>query len=190
MENFFASTRESFQFVFDNIAQIAVTVSAIAALLLYLQSKRTAQIKASFDHISTQAGDKDLIEIVELFLALRESFNGKLPEYNDAINTCEINGRLGRDIIKRRLNFYEVTAIGIRRGALNNKIIKEWWRGTFVADLRDAQGWIKGYRIQRESPKAYCEAYNLALKWANPSERANMDKSLKRRTPLFELWRE
>lgn len=174
----------------DIVTVIALAVSAGAGFLLYKVSRDTARRKASFDHISRQTHDKDLIAMVKYFRGVKNIVGGE----NDIVYSEDFNARIVAgaitcgDAILRLLNYYEVTAIGVRKKALDEDIVKDWWRSTFVQDLVDLQDWVIKYRKIKSAPKAFCECYFLAYEWADENERGSVKPEFRQEPVPRSLW--
>lgn len=82
--------------------------------------------------------------------------------------------RNDRDCVLHVLNYYESWGIGIRGQALDEKMLKDWWRSSLVRDFIDLYPFIAGYRRVLGIQTAFNEFQVLATSWATPSERAKI----------------
>lgn len=159
---------------FTTVALLAV--SACAAIFLWWSTKESAKKRNSFDHIATQTRDHDLIRMFEEFRAIRRHFVDKQLDFSyDNVMREEVelpNGTTKRaeNVVKKVFNYYEATAIGIKRGALENSIIKEWWRKTYIQHWIEFKGYVRSARERDSAPKLFKEYQCIVEKWAEPSE--------------------
>jgi hypothetical protein len=72
------------------------------------------------------------------------------------------------------LNRYEITAIAIREGAIDERIYKTYWRDGVVRDWIRSRKLVDARRQATEIPTSWCEFESLARRWATPAELAKM----------------
>ncbi|MEL7128941.1 MAG: DUF4760 domain-containing protein [Pseudomonadota bacterium] len=77
------------------------------------------------------------------------------------------------DTIRRALNFYEATAVGMQDGSLVPTMIRQWWRKTWVLHYIFLQHYIRVHR-DSSSPKVYENFEYYAWTWADHTERADV----------------
>lgn len=171
-----------------NLAPIILAISAIIAFGIYRQNqhqgrlnnkhaKERVQIARSFDHIVEQTKDRDLLLANEQFKALIEALKEKHsgPYGYEEVENTFVNFRgqavYGSEILIRLFNYYEATAIGIELGALNESIIREWWRGSYVQDWIDFRRYVHEKREARGTPALYVKYENQVRHWATEAER-------------------
>ncbi|WP_019961412.1 DUF4760 domain-containing protein [Woodsholea maritima] len=170
---------------FTNLFALFVLISTAYLAWLTLRSNKDRECKTnSFKHIAEQTRDRELIEMFEEFRVVRKEVkNGNdNPLSIDHIVKIVIdhNGRAlkAEDVIKKVFNYYEATALGIATDALDEDIIKRWWRTSFVLDWSDFSEYIRQKRKGRSdspgNPKLYIELENLVKKWALPEERSKI----------------
>lgn len=154
-----------------------ILVSAVIAYVTVRDANRRARRSASFDHIAQQTRDRELIEMFEEFRVVRRKVTA---DKQNPVSIDDIEGLIidhhrralsAEDIIKKVFNYYEATAIGIREGALEETIIKGWWRSSFVLDWADFSEYVRQRRKRYEIPKLFCEYEELVKKWATNEER-------------------
>ena len=75
--------------------------------------------------------------------------------------------------INNVLNRYELVAIGIQQGTINEKIWKRWLRTGTVQDWIAAKPYIAQIR-QNKFAALYCEYEKLARRWATKDEMPNI----------------
>lgn len=164
-------------FILNALVFIVILGSAIIALVTLDHANKRARRSASFDHIAQQTRDRELIEMFEEFRVVRRKVtDGK----ENPVSIDDIEGLIidhhrralsAEDIIKKVFNYYEATAVGIREGALEEQIIKGWWRTSFVLDWADFSEYVRQRRKRYGIPKLFCEYEALVQKWAEGAER-------------------
>ncbi len=87
-----------------------------------------------------------------------------------------------RTIIMRMLNWNELIALGIAKGAYHEKIYKDYWRTTFVRQLIYAADYIRGVRPTTGNNNAslYVLCEKLAYKWAKDKEVVELNSAFGR----------
>lgn len=172
------------QIVTAGAVTITVAVTARQGIDLLRANRDRAKTQASYDHIARQTYDRDLIQMFEDLRHVIKGLpspidveNGKLPV--EVIS--EDGGKLelmAEVFIRRVLNHYEVTSIGINRDALDEGIIRQWWRTNFVRDIIDLQTWIIENRSRVGSSAVFRECCDLAYRWAKEDERKRFKPEL------------
>lgn len=179
------------------VTAVAVLISAAGAFRAYDSNRLATVDRTTFEVIHRSVHDKDLMEMFDIFRKIRIRYsksNGKdieqnyvithdelfesYDQYQNAIGSSRVaeNAHLhDYDIILRVLNYYESVAIGIRDGAINELMMRNWWRTTTVRDFIDMYVFIHQYRIFRGAPKVFEEAELLAVKWADTEELADLE---------------
>lgn len=164
------------------LSPLVLIISALIALSTYRQARRTAgkdaeaankraKIKSSFDHIVEQTRDKDLILMNQQFKEMIESLekkHGVGPYGYDHVHDHMVDGKqrhYAQEIITKLFNYYEATAIGIELGALEEQIIKSWWRSSYIQDWTDFKGFVEGHRQATGRPRLYEKYQAQAEKW-------------------------
>jgi hypothetical protein len=72
------------------------------------------------------------------------------------------------------LNHYELIAVGIAQGALDDSLYKAYRRTTLVRDWRAVEGFVQHLRDntpESHAPKAFTTFEALAIKWETEAER-------------------
>lgn len=166
------------------ITALAIIGTVIVAHIAYNVTSRTARIQKTIDFISAQVNDKDLIEMMAKSRAIKRRFSYAKQEinYENVLNHQEIlqntlkeNGILApeksgiADQIYNLINYYETWSVGIDNGALDEDILKDWWKTTYVRDWNIYKPFIKGHRREQNHPKAFRKFQMLAEKWESES---------------------
>jgi hypothetical protein len=131
------------------------------------QHREVAAQRATLDFITRfEIGDPQWIALRTNFRTLRNE--GRLA----AVASLE-NGQPKEEAleISTFLNYFEIVAIGIRRGALDRQIYADWFRGVYIRTWRDAESFIVEWRNQRKAHRAYIEFQRLASEWARDADK-------------------
>lgn len=148
------------------------------------RAKQREQINNSFGHIAIQTRDHDLIQMFEQFrLArrkLRDGHDGSLGVEQVQDREISYNGRMlmAEDVLKKVFNYYEATAIGVKQEALNEPILRDWWRRSYVLDFNDFALYVYQRRLRDDADKMFIEYEGLARKWASEAEKSDMNVAL------------
>lgn len=164
---------------------VAVFISAVAAAALFYQTKRGVAQREALTIIRDQIGDKDWIKDESSWRQLEHelSLDGEkkkiagfdIAQAIKSYATRSDNTRVGKDfiprrsLIVRRLNRYEMIAIGIRTGSIDEETIRRWWGGPLVAEFIKHRFFIAEARQHRA--KVFCEYHWLADKFADEESR-------------------
>lgn len=165
------------------ISSIILGVSVLVAIAAFLdarhrntkdhqEARSRAQISKSFDHIIEQTRDRDLIAMNEEFKAVIDSLKKLGPgpyglaDVEDHLVKHREAAIDAAEVITKLFNYYEATAIGIRLGALDEEIIKQWWRASYVADWQDFSLYIEEKRTRDKRAALYVEYQAQAERWA------------------------
>ena len=135
------------------------------------EARKRDQVSKSFDHIIEQTRDRDLIEMNEQFKAVIDSLNKTGP---GPYGLADVEGHFVKhrqaaidaaEVITKLFNYYEATAIGISLGALDEEIIKRWWRASYVEDWRDFSAYVSEKRDRDGRPALYRQYQLQAERW-------------------------
>ena len=126
----------------------AIIGSVVALLAIFAAGWRLERLLKHNSKVAAQRATLDFIAQFEIrdpeWIALRANFRalrnqGQLP----AAATFE-KGQPKEEALKIStfLNYFEVVAIGIRRGALDRQIYADWFRSVYVRTWRDAESFV------------------------------------------------
>ena len=113
-----------------------------------------------------KAFDEEYIEYKNKFNRLKRS-DSNLIEWaaKDKIDTDEVN------TIRVMLNDYELVALGIREGILDEELFRRWFQTPLINDWKCIKGFIMAIRDSENAPKVFHEFEWLAKKWgAEPAD--------------------
>jgi hypothetical protein len=142
---------------------------AIALGWIAVRSERhTAAARLAFETVRRTNWDQDYIEKRREFLSLRDSEKG-LEIYTDkappGMDADEFSRH--RAAIFAILNDRENTAIGIRRGILDEEYLYRYTRTGLIDDWDASSALITAWRRQRKNPMILVEFEGLAAQWRN-----------------------
>ena len=174
------------------VTAVAIVVSALGAVLLYFQTRKGVAQREALTVIRDQIGDRDWIEDDKGWRELRYELsldgNGQprsnfdLPQSLVPYATNADVHQIGPDFIKRRslivrrLNRYEMIAVGIRTGCIDESIMKLWWAGPMVSEFLTHRFFIASARQNRA--KVFKEFHWLAYKFADDESQQTIEMSL------------
>lgn len=120
-------------------------VSIIVAYRAIVNARRMARQRATLDFIEKVESGDHYRHIVQTFSDLRRG-----PGFGDIMNPQTEQAKDLRRCVNDYLNHYEMVAIGIREGILDEKIYRDWMRGPFVREWNAAAEWIQNERWKRQ----------------------------------------
>lgn len=145
----------------------AIFVSAIGVIITLIWHKRIACRRATLDIVLTEQTDAQTVEQRTRFVRLRD--DGHLAQWANPDKTSSDEAA----VIRAALNRYELVAIGIRRGIIDEKSYKRWCRTTLVKDWIACKPMVMQIRQNASIPTYFCEFEALAKRWANKDERTH-----------------
>jgi len=146
----------------------AIVVSAIGVIATLLWQKKIFSRRATLDLVMSEQTDPGTIERRTKFVTLRDE--GHLSKYADPQNTHSEESEIVRSV----LNKYELVAVGIGQGTIDEASYKKWCRTTLVKDWIECKPFIMQLRRNANTPTYFCEFEALARKWANKDERPHI----------------
>lgn len=156
------------------ITPVAVVVSALlTGFIGYIVNRRMAEKnhegsrqiqaqKATLDFIAEREIDADILKAKTAFNQQRDHPNG----FDNFLQNCS-NHEL-QESVKTIMNDYELTALGIKQGILDQAFYREWFEGSFLKDYQAVRPLIKDIREKENRHKIYNQFENLAVKWGAP----------------------
>jgi len=151
------------------IAQaIAIALSAIGVIATIVWNRIVARRRATMDALMAEQTNETLLKFRSEFV--EASRTGTLhraiekdawytPQSFYFISTC---------------NRYELVAIGIGEGTIDEGIYKRYWRTTLVTDWIKAKPAIATLRNRLNHNALYCDFEALARKWATLEEKTKV----------------
>ncbi len=134
-----------------------------------LSTRKVARQRATLDLIEKVESGEHYRNIVHTFTELRRGqgfahlSNPKTPVDKEA-----------RRCVNDYMNHYEMVALGIRTGILDEAFYRDWMRGPLVRDWNAAADWVQRERWKRQEDSSweyyqsiFLEYEHLARKWSN-----------------------
>ncbi|MEM0929680.1 MAG: DUF4760 domain-containing protein [Pseudomonadota bacterium] len=162
-----------------------VIIAQVAYETTSQNESKTAKIQKTIDFISRQVHDKDLIDMLAASRAIKHRFTEakedltyqNVQAYEEAIQqSLRESGMTGQprksigNQIHNLLNYYETWSVGIENGALDEDLLKDWWKTTYTRDWARYKPFIEGHRDAANHPKAYRKFQQLAETWASEDQ--------------------
>jgi hypothetical protein len=146
------------------VQTVAIVLSAIGVIASITWSRIVSRRRATIDMILAEQTNKELLQIRSEYLdALREN---RLLQYAN-LETWFTPQAFPLVSI---LNRYEITAIGIAEGIIDEKIYRRYWRTSLVRDWLGCQPVVVHQREVFGNPKLFCDFEALAKRWATADE--------------------
>ncbi|MEO1641561.1 MAG: DUF4760 domain-containing protein [Pseudomonadota bacterium] len=162
---------------------VPLVASVVSAVTAWLVSRRVIRANQA---IARKRATLDLIERSEstdFYLSVYSTFREVLTSEGgfDAITDPKVPilQEQRRKVIAF-LNTYELIAIGIEDGILDEELYKKYMRGTVVRHWYGAKPFVEHLRRSTndsKAPKAFVEFEGLATKWETAAERTDRKSS-------------
>lgn len=128
----------------------AVSLSALAiagaAIFAWIWQRGIARRALTFQTLEQQMWDKDYIDQRKIFVGLRENHGSNdLADLAKAENDDNNNAQAVRII----LNNYELMCIGMKKGVLDEQMVKDYHRTTWLKDYDRMKPYIDAVRQNR-----------------------------------------
>lgn len=123
-------------YLYSNPVIITALIASTVAIWGVLSQRLISRRKATSDLIFSLTNDSDWIAASDQFAKNQQA--GNLEDYANPGNTTSTEARK----IQLIFNNYENVAIGINRGTLDYKIVKENWRSNLMYHWRHGQPFI------------------------------------------------
>jgi Domain of unknown function (DUF4760) len=144
---------------------ITIAASAGGVIATIVWNRIISRRKTTFDMIMADQTDLTLLLIRKDFLKLVA--DDRLMEF------AEPGAWYGQDAfpLVSILNRHEITAVGVKRGMVDEMTLKEYCRTTVVRDWQRCKRSVLRQRDSFHNKALFKEFETLAMKWATPDER-------------------
>ena len=141
---------------------IAPLISAIFLIGVTYWNSKIVRNRETAILIHKIVWDASYIEIRDVFIKARDGRTG-IKGFIGKPNTKAFKA------INKMMSHYEVLAIGIKRGILSEKVLKDFMRKRLVADWHASKAFVMAVREKNDDDESYIfgEFENLAEKWEN-----------------------
>jgi hypothetical protein len=157
------------------ITPALVLASVFIAYLAMRNARAVARQRATLDLIEKVESGEHYRHIVHAFSELRRG-----PGFGDIMNPTTKEAKELRRCVNDYLNHYELVAIGILEGILDEGFYKDWMRGPYVRDWNAAADWIQRERWKRTDSggwtyyeKVFQNYQTVARRWSNEAIQLN-----------------
>jgi uncharacterized protein DUF4760 len=202
MDTFFISAYDwlSSQAATSIITAIATVVLAFVGVVEITNgwiARRAAKMVAAqtrtLDLINAMATSQQVTDILDNFRKIREKYAEDITyekviedyqRYRGAIENLDSSSlsKHEYDSILQLLNYYEAWELGIDNDALDENILRGWWRSSLVRDFIKLYSFVCVYRKRTGVMPAFTGVEKLAKRWMTQEERKHLkaiDSSLK-----------
>ena len=101
------------------------------------ENRRRDRVKATLAYLTRREWDRDFIETRSAFAELRDK-----PAGLEKFGKKGLGGFPEQQVIRRALNNYEMVAIGIKQGILDEEFYRLWCKSAVLTDYKASQGYI------------------------------------------------
>ena len=150
------------------ITPALVLISACIAYLSVATNRRIARQRATLDLIEKVESSEHYRNIVNTFTTLRRGRG-----FAHLNNPLTDDDKATRRRLNDYLNHYEIVAIGIRAGILDEAFYRDWMRGPLVRDWNAAASFVQRERWKRKPDgeweyygKVFLAYERLARRWS------------------------
>lgn len=137
----------------------SASIGAYVATQSIARAREIARLRATLDVILKTESDTHFQSIYSTFTSER-SRNGGLVALTDAKSDQEHAAKRKVDDF---LNHYELIAISIEKGILDEGFYTSWMKTSFIKHYNQSKEYIAA--VRKTNAKAYTEFEALALKW-------------------------
>lgn len=167
------------------LSPLAVLLSAVIGAAVALHSikhqREIARKRATLDLISQREWEPEAIKIRDEFVKIRDTAGGLQPwaekPFRDTPQLATIVAVL---------NEYELIAVGIREGILDEELYNRWYKSSYLSHWESLRGFIHRIRETEERYKLFIEFENLAYHWGgtpiDPEQLRQRPETLRVRT--------
>ena len=139
---------------------LSAVIGAAVALCSISEQRKIARRRATIDLLARKEWDKYYLEDRKEFNRLRNDPKGLVHWASTSYDETD-----EKSIIRNILNYYELIAVGIKEGTLDEEAYKRWFRSTLIKDWKQAKAFIMEVRRNTNAPTIFCELEELAKKW-------------------------
>ncbi len=144
------------------IQTAAIVISAIAAVLFIISSRRQSKKRATVEMLLNMRLDSDYILLREKFTQLLAK-EDNLAQFASKAHSKSDNSM----IIFRVLSYHEYFAVGIFEDAFDECIYKRMSRSIVLRDWQRLHGFVTELRRSENISTLFQEFESLAHKWGN-----------------------
>lgn len=166
------------------VSQEAAALIASAAVAIVLSifavrhERQTARSRLAFESLTKKNWDKDYLETRMHFIKLCGEDDMSLAKY---IEQQPDYAGLDMSVVRAVLNDYEIIAIGVRQGILDEEYLYRYMRGMALRDWNRCIAFVSALRVRAGNQLIYVEFEGLATQWQNNRSYAEKDQEMPQR---------
>lgn len=141
---------------------ISAAAIIIAAILGAIWQRRISRQTLTYNTLINQLWDKDYISTRKQFIGIRENDGGQKLEQ---LARSESETDSQSEAVRLILNNYEMLALGISTGVLDEEIVRRYSKTNTCRDFERMRPYID--EVRKTFPKVYVEYEALYEKWRN-----------------------
>jgi hypothetical protein len=141
------------------VQTFAFIISAVAAILIIIYSKRQESRRATIDLVLHQTSDQEFKDTRKKIKKMHESKDQNFSKYLDQPDSEEYR------LIMFMLNSYEFVAGGVREGAFDENSLKRMRYSTTLTDWRAFHSFIHEFNRRRDSETFFQDFEWLCKRW-------------------------
>lgn len=161
--NWFIAEFSNGRWITPTAVFISAGFSALAAWLVARQTVKEQRIiqakKATLDLIASREVDKEFIDAKNDFNEQRD-----LGSFSFEFAVKPPSTKI-RENVRIVLNDYELIAVGIQQGILDEEFYKKWFKGKMMRDYDAVRFFIAKVRVMSGNNEVYRTFENLAVSW-------------------------
>ena len=153
---------------------LSAFVGAVVAVVGIATQRNIARRRATFEHIAAVNRDGDVIAARRKFIELAKNDGGLgiwASEENEKTEETQS--------IRLVLNEFELVAIGIWRGIIDEKFYRLWFEASVIQFWKHADPFVSTLRNRTENPALYKEFQAMAV-WFDNGERPHKRRLLRK----------
>tara|TARA_R110001606_G_scaffold97833_4_gene215922 strand:- start:412 stop:1002 length:591 start_codon:yes stop_codon:yes gene_type:complete len=161
---------------------IAAVATVSAVLVAYIQirgARKEASERDALKSLDDMSSSLEWQRVRTEFVYLRKQLDFKVISYTDFIQKVVDRDYQDEDFknvfqaFRAVMNNYELTAIGIRRGAFSEAIYKDFRRGVLIHDWKVMLPVVEAIRKQEKNKKVFEHMEWLVARWSEDEKNAD-----------------
>lgn len=150
------------------VSAVAIIISTALAVMMYILVRKNSKQANALQVLRDLENDRDIIQEREKYSEILKALNCEsIDDYADKLQHLALpEHRFSKETttILSALNRYEFIAVGIRTGAIDEKLIRLWTKTAFVRAAAMQSKFMAVRQDKREA--AFSELHWLAYKWS------------------------
>ena len=144
------------------IQAVLLVFATIAAFVVIKHNAIVSRRETTIEMVHAQFGEEGQhYEGFKSFFLELEEANQQLTDF--AAETAD--NKLGRNILLRQLNRYELISLAMAKGVFDERFYKRWFFSQFTRDYERLSPLINAMRKHFENDAYFCEFERAAFRW-------------------------